>query len=94
MGGSGGESLPPWAGFRADVAWPWEEGHSASHSLGSQGLVTGEAALLSRVQQVDVVGPRGVGPHRVFSQAEHGMEGVFEALEGEAGRGFRHRLEA
>ena len=38
-------------------------------------------ALLSRVQQVDVVWPCGIGPHGVLSQAEHRMEGVFETLE-------------
>ena len=38
-------------------------------------------ALLSRVQQVDVIRPCGIGPHRVLSQAEHCMESVFETLE-------------
>jgi hypothetical protein len=29
---------------------------------------------------VDVIGPRGTGPHCVLSQAEHSMEVVFETL--------------
>ena len=38
-------------------------------------------ALLSRVQQVDVIRPRGIGAHGVLGQAEYRVEGVFETLE-------------
>lgn len=51
------------------------------------GPVARGTALLPRVQQVDVVGPRSVGTHRVLRQAEHGVEVVFETLEGTGAEG-------